>query len=235
MRSPYSAALPPALEAVLFDFDFTLADPARARSACLNAGLEALGAAPRSHEALAKTAGHSLFEVLARFVDGAGPAEQEVFRGAFVAAANEVMVEGTELYEGVPDLLEGLHARGLRLGIVSLRHRAHILPVLARANIDRFFAVIVGGDEVKKPKPDPEGLQVALRRMQVEAREAVYVGDSAGDRLAAVRAGIRFIAVAPAASGSQPQTSPSALVISHVRDLPRLLDARGPGIPTPPR
>lgn len=80
---------------ILFDFDFTLADPGRARSACLNAGLAALGAAPPPGQALQATVGLSLDEVLAHFVTGAGAAEQEAFRSAFVAEADKVMVDGT--------------------------------------------------------------------------------------------------------------------------------------------
>jgi phosphoglycolate phosphatase len=212
---------------ILFDFDFTLADPGRARSACLNAGLAALGAAPPPDQALQATVGLSLDEVLARFVTGAGAAEQEAFRSAFVAEADKVMVDGTALYEGVPELLATLHGRGLRLGIVSLKDRAHIVPVLVRENVIGFFAVVVGGDEVQKAKPDPEGLLVALRHMRAEAAEALYVGDSPGDALAASRAGIRFVAVAPEAGKTRLQTVPHPISLTHVRELPRILDALG--------
>ena len=48
----------------------------------------------------------------------------------------------------------------------------------------RFFDVTITGDDVVRPKPDPEGLLMAIIRLDVRPADAMYVGDSNGDILA---------------------------------------------------
>ena len=58
----------------------------------------------------------------------------------------------------------------------------------------RFFKVVVGGDQVRRPKPDPAGIQVACERLGVPCDQAVYVGDSPLDLEAARRSSALAVA-----------------------------------------
>ena len=88
------------------------------------------------------------------------------------------------------------------LGIVSTKYRRRIEGILERERLLDSFAVIVGGEDVSQHKPDPQSLLLALDRLGVPAREALYVGDSVTDAQAARRAGVPFVAVL---SGTTPR------------------------------
>ena len=55
--------------------------------------------------------------------------------------------------------------------------------------------VIIGGDDVKNEKPDPEGLLTAIQKLNVSKNQALYVGDSIVDAKTAQSAGVDFVAV----------------------------------------
>ena len=53
--------------------------------------------------------------------------------------------------------------------------------------------VIIGGEDVKQHKPHPEGLLKALENLNVEAINALYIGDHPIDAQAARGAGVAFV------------------------------------------
>jgi HAD superfamily hydrolase (TIGR01549 family) len=80
------------------------------------------------------------------------------------------------LRDGVMEFLEAVVNRGLRLGVLSDYPAVAKLEAMGMAH---FFDVIVTAQdpEVQAFKPNPQGLKVALERLGVRKREAVYIGD----------------------------------------------------------
>jgi HAD superfamily hydrolase (TIGR01509 family) len=133
--------------------------------------------------------------------------------------------ERVELLEGARELLAELQARAVRTGIVTSGSRDRV-----RRELDAHGFVLdacVYGCDVQEKKPHPEGLLLCLERIGVDAREAVYVGDSPEDIAMARAAGVYSIAV----PGSYPNreallaSNPDAFADS-LRDVTRVLDAR---------
>lgn len=71
----------------------------------------------------------------------------------------------------------------------------------------RAIDLVVGRDAVIRPKPEPDGILSACRRLGVPAGDAVMIGDSSWDAGAADRAGAAFIGVPPAAFGADRLTA----------------------------
>lgn len=94
------------------------------------------------------------------------------------------------VYPGVPEMLAALRAAGVRLGIVTGKSRRSWELTRERTALGP-FDVLVFDDDVAEPKPDPEGIRVALDRLGAVPSEAVYIGDSGTDIEAAVAAGVR--------------------------------------------
>jgi len=97
----------------------------------------------------------------------------------------------------LPDLkiLERLHEK-FKLGIVTGRPRQEAFYVIEKFAVNRYFDVIITMEEMQdKQKPNPFGIKLALKKMQ--ARRAIYIGDTVDDLKAANRAGIVPIAVLP--------------------------------------
>jgi phosphoglycolate phosphatase len=190
------------IRAVLFDFDYTLADSSRGVIDCVRFVLDELSLSPASDDAVCRTIGLSLPDTLAAL---AGPQPTEIsaaFSRLFVEQADRVMAAKTVLYPGVREAVARLQARELVLGVVSTKYRRRIETILGREGLLEPFSVIVGGEDVSEHKPDPASLRLAMERLYVQSREVVYVGDSVADAEAARRAGIAFVAVL---SGTTPR------------------------------
>lgn len=211
---------------LLFDFDYTLADSSRGILDCVNCCFDRMGLPSASLEAVSATIGLALPETLHRL---AGPQSQErvrEFERLFVARADQVMVASTVLLDSARRMLATMDHDGFALGIVTTKFRRRIHEVLTREGLRDRFAVIVGGDDVRLPKPDPEGLRLALASLAASPHSALYVGDSLTDAEAARRAGIPFAAVL---SGVTPKDAfapyqPLA-ILDSVADLPAWLAA----------
>ncbi|MDR5698025.1 MAG: HAD-IA family hydrolase [Armatimonadota bacterium] len=80
-------------------------------------------------------------------------------------------------YEEVPEVLERLRRRGLRLAVVS-NWELDLPEVLARAGLDGRFDAVVASAAVGAAKPDPRIFHIALDRVGVAPSAAVHVGDS---------------------------------------------------------
>jgi pyrophosphatase PpaX len=102
------------------------------------------------------------------------------------------MFEG--IYPGVPEVLAGVRAAGIPLGIVTGKSRRSWAVTSALVSLGP-FDVLVFDDDVRAPKPDPHGLELALERLDVGPDQAVYVGDTMTDLRAARAAGVSPITV----------------------------------------
>jgi HAD superfamily hydrolase (TIGR01509 family) len=104
-------------------------------------------------------------------------------------------------FPGVPELLGALtvpHA------VVSGASREACAIVLAATGLAEHFDVVVSADDVRRAKPDPEGLVLACSRLGVEPARCAYVGDLAGDTAAARSCGAVASAAAWADGGPVP-------------------------------
>lgn len=212
------------LEAVLFDFDYTLADSSQGAIECINFALDEMGLDRVSAEAACRTIGLSLHETFLTLGDHHELHRCEEFRRLFVQRAEEVMADLTVLYDSVPATIESLLQRDLRLGIVSTKYRRRINLVLEREALLHGFQIVIGGDDVKQHKPHPQGLFAAMEKLECSPASVVYVGDSVVDAELAKRAGVPLIVVL---SGVTPRDDfedyEPLTVLDHVSELPKFL------------
>jgi len=96
---------------------------------------------------------------------------------------------------GATELLRELAALGLRTGMVSNIGRAALADALARFGFDRRLAPVVSRDEVDFLKPRADGIRRVLQAWRIAPQQALFVGDSRADVLAARAAGVRVAIV----------------------------------------
>ncbi|WP_322086901.1 HAD family hydrolase [Burkholderia sp. BCC1999] len=181
------------VRAVIFDFDLTLADSSAAIIECTEYALHQLGAAGATPAQIDAVIGLTLPQMFHSLTDETEPARADAFARHFVARADEIMVPGTRIYPEVPPLLAQLREQGLAVAIVSSKFRYRIEAILERNGLHTLVDVLIGGEDVQRHKPDPEGLVQALARLDLPARAAIYVGDHEVDAQAAERAGVSFV------------------------------------------
>jgi HAD superfamily phosphatase len=87
-------------------------------------------------------------------------------------------------------------SRRAPLAIFTGRTRVELDHTLDRLKTRQYFTQIVTMDDVRRLKPDPEGLLRLLGKL--DPRDAVYLGDNVDDALSSQRAGVPFFGVLPA-------------------------------------
>ncbi len=97
--------------------------------------------------------------------------------------------------ENIRSMLDELHAVDIQMGIVTGKGRRSADISLREWGLDKYFSVVISGDEVTHPKPHPEGIFTAMKQLGATPAETIFVGDSDADVLAGRAAGLRTVGV----------------------------------------
>ncbi len=164
--------------AAFFDFDGTLADSFPAIAASVNHVRALHGLSPLPIDEVKRFVGRGAAFLLTRTVpDGNLDADLAAYR----AHHPSVLHSGTRLLPGAARLLRLLHGRGVRLGVCSNKPVDFTRDLVAYLDLAPLLDVVLGPEDVPRPKPAPDMLQEGLRRLSVSAAEALYVGDMSVD------------------------------------------------------
>jgi phosphoglycolate phosphatase len=212
------------IRGVIFDFDFTLADSSKGVVNCVNYALRTLGLAEFPEKEITKTIGLTLEHIFTELLGEQQEDKIEQFKYFFIKRADEVMANLTKLFTETPEVIKTLSDNKMKLGIVSTKFRYRIESILRRENLLDFFGVIIGGEDVTFLKPNPSGLLLGVKKLNLPSSEVIYVGDSLTDAEKANRANISFIAVL---SGVTPREAFSQYQVreflGNLSELPKLL------------
>ena len=136
-----------------------------------------------------------------------GPTDEEVIRGHVppenYPAAIRIFYEHyrhleatASMFGALRQFLKDTRAASVRHALMTNKGRMTTEIALRAQGLWPTMAMVVTGDDVDKPKPDPMGIVRILARLGVDPTEAVFLGDSPTDVEAAQRAGISVVAVA---------------------------------------
>ena len=132
--------------------------------------------------------------------------------------------ETAELRDGMKEVLTELKAMGFKLAVASNNSRHGVHLALENTSIKKFFDVIVTRTDVNRMKPDGALIAETLRRLNVKPSEAIYIGDTIYDILAARKVGVKSIAIS---GGAQPinliLNSKPDILIKDVKVIPKVL------------
>jgi HAD superfamily hydrolase (TIGR01509 family) len=127
-------------------------------------------------------------------------------------------VEANPVLPGVTDLVSGVRAAGLKLGVASSSRRDWVEGHLARRGLLDYFDAVRCRDDVSAAKPDPELYTSALAALGVEPESAIAIEDSANGVTAAKRAGM-FCVVVPNAMTSSMRLDHADLRLQSLADV----------------
>jgi pyrophosphatase PpaX len=176
---------------VLFDLDGTVIDSGAIILASMrHAAREVLGAEPPDELLMAAVGGPGLEAQMHALAPDRVEELVTVYR-----AHNEPLHDELACCVGIDDLLVRLKGEGRRLGLVTAKRRATVELAFNVLPLRELFETVVGGDETKAHKPDPEPLLLAAERLNVDPKTCAYVGDSPFDIRAAKAAEMYAIAV----------------------------------------
>lgn len=179
----------------LFDFDYTLADSSRGIVICFRNVLERHGHTGISDEAIKRTIGKTLEDSFSILSGITTPETLAEYKKEYVKEADTYMTVNTFFFPETVTVLKTLKSQGAQTGIISTKFRFRIREMVDQHFPKDFFDIIIGGEDVKQAKPDPQGIKKALRRLHRRKSETLYIGDSTVDAETAQAAKVDFVGV----------------------------------------
>lgn len=211
------------IKAVIFDLDGVIVDTARYHYLAwkrLAAGL-GFDLTEADNELLKGVSRIRSMEIVAN-VGGIALSTEEMVHLA--EKKNEWFVEfisamqPDEIFPGVVELIGGLRAAGLRIGLASSSKNAPMVIDILR--VRELFDVVVDGTMIIHSKPDPEIFLLAAELIGVAPEYCLVFEDAEAGVEAALRAGMRCVGV-----GSEEQLGKADLIIPQTGDFkPEMLD-----------
>jgi phosphoglycolate phosphatase len=182
----------------VFDLDGTLVDSPRAIVETFTAAFAAMGTPPVGAGEIRATIGLPLERAFSHLL-GVPVDDDRVVEGVrqYQIQFRELILPRAPrlLFPGVATGLAALQAEGFVLAVATSKFHASAEALLTSAGLRDRFAMVIGADQVERPKPDPESGEAIMRALGVPAERSVMVGDTTHDLLMAHAAGMRSIAV----------------------------------------
>ena len=218
LRELFGGELP---KLVMFDLDGTLIDSVPDLAAAVDVMLGQLGREAAGVEQVRHWVGNGARVLVRRALAGdiehahIGEAETEQALELFLEAYAGDHARST-VYPGVRALLDRLQGEQVPLALITNKPSRFVPELLADKQLDGYFRWLVGGDTLPVQKPDPAALHWVMQQAGVEAGQALFVGDSRSDVLAAKAAGVPVVAVSYGYNHGRPIASenPDLLVDS---------------------
>lgn len=177
-------------DVVLFDLDGTVLDTGPLILSSWRHVRDTFGIAADDDD-FRRGMGRPLVEILGQFARGEAERTRlvDAYREHNLAHHDEMV----QPFPGVRDVFAGLRALSVRIGIVTSKLRAVAERGLRVTELE--VDVVIGPDDVERPKPDPLPVWVALRRLAGTRERAMMVGDSPHDVQAGKAAGVETVGV----------------------------------------
>jgi pyrophosphatase PpaX len=106
-------------------------------------------------------------------------------------------------FEGVKETIHKLKDQGIKVGIVTTKIKSTAVRGLVVTELQEYFDVVIGYDDVTHAKPHPEPIIKGLEALDAKASEALMVGDNYHDILAGQNAGVKTAGVAWSIKGKE--------------------------------
>jgi phosphoglycolate phosphatase len=219
------------LGGVLFDLDGTLLDTASDIARALNFTLADYSLAPLPVDDVTRMVGRGSPILIERAAAARGQTLTDARRAEMVdrffdhyGALETGNESDAQPYPGASEALRTLHDAGMRIAVVTNKHRRFANELLHRLDLMKWVDVVVGGDTCERRKPDPQPLLFACASMALSPSQALMVGDSINDVTAARAAGIPIVCVPYGYNeGQDPNSLACDAMIENLAELPGLL------------
>jgi HAD superfamily hydrolase (TIGR01509 family) len=182
--------------AVVFDLDGTLVDNMPLHARAFMAFAERHGLPELTMDLRRRIDGKRNSEIFPMlFERDLTPEEVLVYEEEKEGAYREMSLGRLAPMRGAPELLERLTARGVLVAVATSAPAKNVEHTLRESGLGPRFPVVARGDEVERGKPFPDVFLKAAEKLGVAPETCLAFEDAPIGVEAAVRAGMRCVAV----------------------------------------
>ncbi|MCE7914137.1 MAG: phosphoglycolate phosphatase [Nitrosomonas sp. PRO4] len=191
---------PLAVKVIMIDLDGTLLNTADDLALSANLMLKDLGMAEQAVSTIRSYIGKGIQKLVKRTLTGQldGEPDATLFAKALPIYEKHYaknLSVNTRPFPGVLEGIEALQQSNFKLACITNKAEAFTLPLLRSTNLYDRFEIILSGDSLPKKKPDPMPLLHICKHFNVQPHEALLIGDSLNDAIAARAAGCHVFCV----------------------------------------
>ena len=177
-------------KAVFFDLDGTLVNSLIDLSVSVNYVLEKNGLPTHPVSAYKYFAGDGIAKMIERAMpeDKRTPDNIDTLKSEFMLHYSVHYADNTIAYDGITELVDYLKKQGYKLAVVTNKAQEMAEKVVLKA-FGNSFDYILGLREGLPAKPDPTGIFMAMKELNVSPKDCAFVGDTGMDVAAGVNSG----------------------------------------------
>ena len=207
---------------IILDFDGTLGNTTNVIIRTMHATIKDMGLPERTDAECATMIGPRLIEIPQLLFPGLN-VDCELYAETYRKNFKIFNTDGAvEVYPNVLETLKELKDRGYILTVASSRSKSTLLAYVKALGLDETVSYVIGAEDVKAGKPDPEATIKILENFGMKPEEAIVVGDTVYDIQMGANAGTRTCAVTYG-NGKRETLSEATWVID---DFSELLDIK---------
>lgn len=186
------------MKAVIFDLDGTLTDSLESIAYCTNRSIGKFGFAPIDKERYKYFVGDGAAELVKRALIADGDAQLAYYQKAkaeYDKNFQKDCMREVVPYEGIPETLQALKERGIRIAVCSNKPHERTLDVIHQVFGADTFDMVQGQTPFIERKPSPAGVFHIAKTLGIDLRDIVYVGDTSTDMKTGKAAGVFTVGV----------------------------------------
>lgn len=177
------------LKGIIFDLDGTLVDSLSTTFDAFNHAFVRHGVRKHTPAEIVKYFGAGENKIFSQMLGPEkGPLAYHTCR-AYMDANRHLV----PLHNGIGDLLDLLKEKNIPISICTGRTWSTTEIILDHLGLMERFVTVIAYDHVSKPKPAPEGLILAMKKMDLSPEDTMFVGDSNFDIVAGRAAGVHSV------------------------------------------
>jgi len=212
-------------EAVIFDWDGTLADTRSAVVKGFQKVLASIGCFV-TDRFIERRIGIGAKNTFSQALEARNMPFDEAKLDGLVKMKTEIqtgLTKEVDLFEGAIELLDSLHGR-VKMALATMSNRRVIDRLLLEKEVAEYFGFVISVDEVSEPKPDPEIFLRCAGELRTRPEHCVIVEDSIFGVEAAKKAGMKCIAVPTGAySAEELREEEPDLIVRSLKERERIL------------
>jgi HAD superfamily hydrolase (TIGR01509 family) len=206
--------------AALFDIDGTLVDSNYLHIDAWDRAFASVGHPVdvwRIHRSIGMDSAKLLETLLGDQAEAVGDAAEEEHTRLYMETTDRLRAIG-----GARELLAELAKRGHAVVLATSAPEEELEILLGVLEVDDSVKAVTSSEDVGTAKPEPDIIETALEKAEVPADDAVMVGDSVWDIVAAKRAGVASIGLLSGGFGREELLAAGAAVVYE--DVAELLE-----------